>query len=207
MKRTGEATMVSVYGSRADAEKLISRVRKMHDRVTGVTPGGVAYAANDPELLDWVHVTASYGFLEAYNAYVRPVSVAEKDEFYSAGIQVASLYGALGAPRSEAERKEQFIKMHPLLEPSPIVFEFIDIIENTRILPFPLRSLQETVIRASIDILPREVRDRLDLGPHFDLGARERSLLGRLGRLTDRLPAPRPSSRGSKRRRAFSQTV
>lgn len=202
MKRTGEATMVTVYGARAEAEKMIAGIRKMHERVRGVTPDGVPYHANDPELLNWVHVTASYGFLEAYAAFVRPVSAAEKDEFYLAGIEAASLYGAVGAPRSDAERREQFKMMLPLLEPSPIIFEFIDIIERTRILPFPLKALQKTVIRAAIDILPDEVRERLDLGSTHDLGLYERSLLRWLGRGTNGLPVPRRSPRGSKRRAA-----
>lgn len=200
MKRTGAATMMTVYGSRAEAEKMISRICKMHDRVSGVTPDGQPYRANDPELLGWVHVTASYGFLEAYHAFVRPISAAEKDRFYFDGTEAASLYGAVGAPRSEADRVAQFEAMLPLLEPSPIIFEFLDILENTRILPFPLHVLQKPLIRASISILPGEVRDRLDLGADCDLGdlgKRERRLIGWLGRRTDRLPIPRTAQLGS----------
>jgi uncharacterized protein (DUF2236 family) len=200
MKRTGEATMVTVYGSRAEATKLIFRICRMHERISGVTPDGQPYRASDPELLDWVHVTASYGFLEAYSAFVRPLTPAEKDQFYAAGIEVASLYGAVGAPHSEAERAAQFEAMLPLLEPSPIIFEFLDILEKTRILPFPLNFLQKTLIRASIDILPGEVRDRLALGADFDLSDRGRSLVSWLGRRTDGLSAPRPTRPGSKRR-------
>jgi uncharacterized protein (DUF2236 family) len=82
--------------------------------------------------------------------------------------------------------------MQPLLEPSPIIFEFLGILQTTRILPFPLSCLQKTMLRAAIDILPGEVRDRLDLGTGYDLGKRQRSLVRWLGRATDRLPAPRP---------------
>lgn len=209
MKRTGEAMMVTVYGSRTATEELTARVRKLHDRVSGVTPCGQPYHANDPELLDWVHATASYGFLEAYCAFVRPISRPEKDAFYSQGVEAAGLYGAVGAPRSEAERATLFEAMLPLLEPSPIVFEFLDILESTRILPFPLHLLQKTLIRASIDILPWEVRERLELGADYDLGKRERALVGQLGRRTDGLPAPRPPRPGTKRRDGgmFSQLL
>ncbi len=192
MRRTGEATIVTVYGARKDADKLISRIRKMHESVRGVTPNDQPYHANDPELLDWVHATASYGFLEAYCAFVKPVSEKQKDEFYSDGTDAAFLYGAVGAPCSEAARAAQFQAMLPRLEPSPIIFEFIEILETTRILPSPFRLLQKPLMRASIAILPVEVRTRLELGPEYDLGRSERALIRWLGRRANGLPAPLP---------------
>jgi uncharacterized protein (DUF2236 family) len=48
-RRTGLAAMVTIYGARGMAEAMIARVRRMHDRVTGSTPAGIAYRANDPE--------------------------------------------------------------------------------------------------------------------------------------------------------------
>ena len=72
MERTGLAAMVTVYGARSVAEKMIAGVSRMHARVSGTTPDGVAYRADDPELLDWVHATANFGFLEAYCTFVRP---------------------------------------------------------------------------------------------------------------------------------------
>ena len=72
----------------------------MHDMVAGTTPSGEAYCANDPELLIWVESTAAYGFLQAYHAYVRPLSLSERDCYYAEGIAAAALYGATSAPRS-----------------------------------------------------------------------------------------------------------
>src|SRR5258707_757572 len=80
------------------AEKMIAGVRGMHARVNGTTPGGQAYRANDPELLDWVHVTAAFGFLEAYAAFVRSVGDADRDRFYAEAVPAGRLYGAVGAP-------------------------------------------------------------------------------------------------------------
>lgn len=102
---------------------------------------------------------------------------------------------AMGVPRSEAQRVTQFETMLPLLEPSPIIFEFLDILESTKIIPFPFGFLQRILIRAAIDILPREVRDRLDLGSDYDLGERERVFIGWLGRRTDDFGIPRESMR------------
>jgi uncharacterized protein (DUF2236 family) len=60
--RTGLAAMVFTYGCRRDAEATASRVRRLHERVKGITPDGQQYRADDPELLTWVYVTAGYGF-------------------------------------------------------------------------------------------------------------------------------------------------
>lgn len=103
LRRTGLAAMVTVYGARSTAEVTIASVRRMHDMVTGTTPSGETYCANDPELLNWVHGTAAYGFLQAYHTYVRPLSRSERDRYYAEGIPAASLYGATGAPTSEVD--------------------------------------------------------------------------------------------------------
>ena len=86
LRRTGLAAMVTVYGARSTAEAMIARVRRMHDRVAGTTPSGEPYCANDPELLNWVQGTAAYGFLQAYHAYVRPLSLSERNCYYAEGI-------------------------------------------------------------------------------------------------------------------------
>ena len=89
LRRTGLAAMVTIYGARSAAEAMIARVRRMHDTVAGTTPSGEAYCANDAELLNWVQGTAAYGFLQAYHAYVRPLSLSERDRYYAEGIPAA----------------------------------------------------------------------------------------------------------------------
>src|SRR5262245_65868402 len=99
---------------------MIARVRRMHDGVAGTTPSGEAYRANDPELLNWVQGTAAYGFLQAYHAYVEPLSAAERDRYYAEGAAAARLYGATGAPMSEAALDALFGGMAGRLERSDI---------------------------------------------------------------------------------------
>src|SRR5215216_7718343 len=86
LRRTGLAAMVTIYGARSTAEAMIARVRRMHDMDAGTTPSGEVYCANDPELLNWVHGTAAYGFLQAYNAYVQQLSSSERDRGYAEGV-------------------------------------------------------------------------------------------------------------------------
>ena len=202
MQRTGFAAMVTVYGPRSMAEPMIARIRAMHEKVRGTAPDGQAYHANDPVLLDWVHVTASFGFLEAFSRFVRPVSEQEKDAYYAEGRAAAELYGATGAPRTERERVGQFEKMLPLLERSEIIFEFLGIMNQTRILPGPSRVLQRILVRAAIDLLPRPVRGRLDLGEAYDLGGYERRFVSGLARSLGTIaPAGSPSRQAGRRLR------
>src|SRR5262249_36783353 len=105
LRRTGLAAMITVYSARS-----IARVRRMHDRIAGLTPAGKAYHANDPELLNWVQGTAAYGFLQAYHQYVGELSSLERNCYYAEGTQAASLYGA-SAPPSEGALEMRFEAM------------------------------------------------------------------------------------------------
>ncbi len=190
MQRTGIAAMVTVYGPRRTAEKMIAGIGRMHARVQGTTPDGVAYRADDPELLDWVQATASFGFLEAYCRFVRPLGAADRDAFYKEGSQAARLYGALAAPSSCAAMDELMQAMGPKLERSEIVFEFLEILHRTPIFPWPLGGVQSMLIRAAVEITPGWVRDRLGLDASFGLGAIEPSIIRSLGVLADYVVLP-----------------
>ena len=67
-------------------------------------------------LLDWVQATASYGFMEAYSAFVRAFSDEERNRYYAESERVALLFGATGAPLSLASRS---------LRPSPVASKAI----------------------------------------------------------------------------------
>jgi uncharacterized protein (DUF2236 family) len=190
MRRTGLAAMVTVYGPRSVAEKMIAGINRMHGRVTGQTPAGIAYRASDVELLDWVQVTASFGFLEAYCAFVKPLSKADRDQYYSESVKGAALYGATGAAHSVIAQQAQFATMLPKLERSDIVFEFLDIMRRTPVFPAPLRRFQAMLIRAGVDILPADVREVLGLDAQFTLKPWERRLIGFVARLSDRIRIP-----------------
>lgn len=187
LKRTGLAAMVTVYAPRETAEGMIAGVSRRHAKVRGVTDGGAAYAADDPDLLDWVQATASWGFLQGYHRFVAPLSAADRDRFYAEAAPAARLYGALNSPTSEADLERAFAAMAPRLEPSPVIREFLDIIRRAPALPPGLRLLQPLLVRAAVDILPGWARERLDLGPADGLSAWRIPVVKALGRAADRL--------------------
>jgi uncharacterized protein (DUF2236 family) len=186
LRRTGLAAMVTVYGARSTAEAMIAHVRRMHDKVAGMTSSGEAYCANDPELLNWVHGTAAYGFVQAYHAYVRPLSLQERNCYYAEGMTAAALYGATSAPASEAELEILFEATAGRLERSDIVFEFLAIMRSAPILPLLLRPVQHLLVRAAIDLTPRWLQTILGLNGY---GVRrwEAELIRQAGAFADRL--------------------
>ena len=186
MRRTGLAAMVTVYGARSTAEPMIARVRRMHDRIAGTTQSGEAYHANDPHLLNWVQGTAAYGFLQAYHTYVRPLSLEERNRYYTEGALAARLYGATGAPASEVDLETLFRAIRDRLERSNIVFEFLAIIRHAPVLPLLLRPVQHLLVRAAVDLTPHWARTILGLSGHH-LRAWEAEAVRQVGAYADRL--------------------
>jgi uncharacterized protein (DUF2236 family) len=189
LKRTGLAAMVTVYGARSVAEAMIAGVGRQHARIEGVTPGGTAYRADDVELLDWVQATASFGFLTAYHALVRPLSREDRDRLYAEAAPAARLYGAVGAPTSEAEWEAQLAAMLPRLERSAIVLEFLTLMRGVRIAG-PLSRLQHPLIRAAVGLVPAEARAVLGLGREWLPRPLELPMIRAAARLADRTPIP-----------------
>jgi hypothetical protein len=88
LRRTTAFVAGTTYAGRSEADRLIARVAAIHARVRGTLPDGRAYAADDPQLLTWVHATESYGFLQGYRRYCRdalPAGAADKPVAMAAG--------------------------------------------------------------------------------------------------------------------------
>jgi uncharacterized protein (DUF2236 family) len=187
IQRTGFAAMITVYGPRNKAETLIARVRRIHAAIGGATPDGQTYRADDPRLLAWVHATASFGFLEAYNAYVRRLSPEDCNRYFADGVTSALMYGAEGTPASQAEMAALFKKMTGTLDSSPVLLEFLDIMERTSVLPSPFNRMQGMLVKAAVGILPPLVQEQLGLKERWSLSSWERHVIAGLGMFADRI--------------------
>lgn len=187
LQRTGLAAMMTVYGARSQSEAMIAKVVGMHRNINGVTPAGEPYSATDPELLGWVHSTAGFGFLEAYNAYVRTVGEGDRARFYSEGACSSRLYGAIGAPTSQREIDALFAAKIMRLGSSPTMLEFLDIIQRVPLVPRPAAMMQRWLVKAAVAIVPGTIRARLGLGAEWDLTHWQRRLVRSSGLLADRM--------------------
>lgn len=186
LRRTGLAAMITVYAARSRMEATAARVRAMHARVSGTTPGGAAYRADDPDLLRWVQATAAFAFLAAYRRYVGPVSSVDGDRYFAEGAAGSALYGVESVPTSEREFATLLGAMLPRLEPSPILEELLAILRTAPILPASLRPVQQVIVRAAVDLLPAKARDRLRLNRHGRLTMAEAAMLKTIGATLDR---------------------
>ena len=156
----------------------------------GETPSGETYSALDVELLDWVSATASYGFLTAYDRFVQPVSDVDKTRFYAEGDAVARLYGVQHPLTCEADFHTMLDSLLPRFEPHPINTEFLDIMKSGRAARGVPKGLQSAIVHAAVSILPDAVRERLELGPEYDLSPRGERVVRFMGTLAERIPVP-----------------
>jgi uncharacterized protein (DUF2236 family) len=134
-----------------------------------------------------VHATATFGFAEAYSRYVEPLSQAEYDGLYSEGVATARLYGAVGAPRSIVEAKLLFHSMRDRLEPSPVVFQFLQIMGEAPAFPGPLLWMRGMLVRAAVEMIPDWIRERLGLTARYGLRAREKWIVKLAGTVSNRI--------------------
>jgi uncharacterized protein (DUF2236 family) len=106
LRRTARFIALTTYGGRMEAEAMIARVRSIHDHIEGRLSDGTPYAANDPALLAWVHVTEANSFLNAWIRYAEPdMSASDQDRYFAEMAQVAVGLGADPVPRSRAEAR------------------------------------------------------------------------------------------------------
>lgn len=182
MQRTGEATMITTYGPTKAAEARVAMVTRMHQRVSGVTPEGQAYTALDPELMTWVHLTAGYGFLNAYVRHVEPgLSRADQDRYYAEGARLGEAFGAVDPPASVAEVEACIETMRPNLRPHPIIGEFLQIVSTNSPLGLLGRVIQPMAAQAAIDLLPSWAKSELELPDRPLAGAAVRPLMRGMG--------------------------
>ncbi|TJW07288.1 MAG: DUF2236 domain-containing protein [Mesorhizobium sp.] len=206
LQRTGLAALVTVYGPRTKAKAMIEGVVRMHGRISGRTSEGEPYHATDPELLDWVQATAEFGFMEAYHTYVHRLHFFERDAMFAESRPVAPLYGAVGAPTSQAELYALFDVMRPRLVASPIVSEFLEIMEEVPALPGVARPLQRPLLKAAVEILPRWVRKRLALGDHWTAKPWEHAFVKTTAAICDSIVLPSSPAVQSCRRLGLSES-
>ena len=101
LERTAAALNTVMFGTRAAADRVTARIRRVHSRVRGELnetvgpfPAGTPWAADDPELLLWIIATLVDSSLLVYERYVRPLTQAERQEYWSDYRTVGRLFGS-----------------------------------------------------------------------------------------------------------------
>ncbi len=116
LRRTTMFVSATTYAPTRDAERIIARVDKIHDRIHGTTPDGQAYSAHDPDLLTWVHCTEMASFLAGYKRYRRAdLPRAVEDRYFDETRIIAEALGARDVPASRTEMDAYFAAMQDQL--------------------------------------------------------------------------------------------
>jgi uncharacterized protein (DUF2236 family) len=115
-ERTAAFLTATTFGSRAEAEAAIARVRRVHAAVNGTASDGRPYRAEDPALLTWVHAAEIRSFLTSALIYgPQPLSAVDQDRYVNEMARVAIALGAVDVPRSVSDLDEYFEAVRPEL--------------------------------------------------------------------------------------------
>ena len=116
LQRTSTFLAVTTFGTARDAQRAVDKVRGIHRRVHGVAPDGRPYRADDPHLLEWVHIAEVDSFLLAYQRYgANPLDRDGRDAYVADTARVATALGVPDPPRTEAELRERIEAYRPEL--------------------------------------------------------------------------------------------
>ncbi|GAA3929864.1 oxygenase MpaB family protein [Actinoplanes auranticolor] len=116
--RTSEYVGTVLYGSTDEVERVASRIRRMHSRMTATDPRtGERFRIDEPELLRWVHVAEVESFLSTARRAGLKLTDEEVDGYYTEQLKAAELVGLDPAtvPGTAAEVAAYYEEMRPQL--------------------------------------------------------------------------------------------
>ncbi|MDP1028090.1 oxygenase MpaB family protein [Sphingomonas sp. KR1UV-12] len=156
LRRTAQFISVTSYGSTEAAERMIARVRGVHDRVRGTLPDGTPYSANDPALLAWVHGVEVDSFLRAHLRYRDPaMPMVRQDAYVDEMAVIAERLGAGDVPRSRAALSAYLLAMRPALR---VDHRTREVARRLIDQPSPSRlnaPINAVMMQAGIELMPR----------------------------------------------------
>lgn len=160
---TSRFVAVTTFGTTADAERAVARVRRLHHAIRGRTDDGTPYRADDPHLLEWVHAAEVDSFLTAYRRFgVGRLSAAEADEYVAQAGTVTMRLGAGHVPATVAELAETMAAFRPELAGTPQAREAVRHL-LTAPLPWAARVPYGALCAAALASLPGWARSLLGL--------------------------------------------
>jgi len=116
LQRTADFLTATTFGPASQAQRAVDVVKRVHRRVVGTTRDGRAYSANDPHLLEWVHIAELDSFLAAHDRYgVARLVGAERNRYVAEAGVVAAALGVLDPPATEAQLRERIAEFRPEL--------------------------------------------------------------------------------------------
>jgi len=164
LQRTSTFLAVTTFGTAADAQRAVDRVRGIHRRVHGVAPDGRTYRADDPHLLEWVHIAEIDSFLLAHQLYgAQPLDQDGRDAYVADTARIAHALGVPDPPRTEAQLAERISSYRNELHGTDAAREAARFLLLTPPLPLLARVPYGVLASASVAMLPAWARMPLRL--------------------------------------------
>jgi uncharacterized protein (DUF2236 family) len=162
LRRTSLFIAGTTYGGLHDAEQLIDKVRRIHLQVVGHAADGRPYAASDPGLLTWVHVSEVSQFLAGYLRYVDPqLPLAEQDRYYREVALIAERLGAQDVPKSVQTIADYLQRMRPQLLCDERTCEVVRLLHDAPMPSLLAKPFGGLMMQAGVDLLPDWASDLL----------------------------------------------
>jgi uncharacterized protein (DUF2236 family) len=176
------------FGTREQAEQACAFVGRLHVKVRGSYAVGetrLAYSANDPTLLSWVHVAFADSFLRCHQTWGRAIP-GGADRYVDEWARAGELMGVANPPRSEAELRAQLAAFGPQLRSDQLVLDAVRFIRKPplgRSTAFGYR----VIFAGALSTIPRQYRRMLGVRrPWWPAITTTRLMLWFLGRLLGR---------------------
>ena len=155
LQRTSHFLAVTTFGTVDDAEEMIARVRRIHERVRGRAPDGRPYSASDPHLLRWVHLAEVDSFLAAHSTYgAQTLDPSDRDGYVSDTARVAEALGVVDPPRTEGDLRDQLAAYRPELEGTAQARAAARFMLLNPPVPLPLRPGYGVLAAAAVALMP-----------------------------------------------------
>jgi uncharacterized protein (DUF2236 family) len=180
--------LTTSFGTRDQADQACAFVGRLHVKVKGSYAHGesqVAYSANDPTLLSWVHVAFADSFLSCHETWGRAIP-GGADRYVEEWARTGELMGVANPPRSEAELRSQLTAFGPQLRSDQLVLDAVRFIRKP-----PLGSTTafgyRVIFAGAVSTIPRQYRRMLGVRrPWWPAITTTRLMLWFLGRLLGR---------------------
>ena len=157
---TAGYVLTVTYGDTAAAESAAARVRAVHTHVRGTDAvTGLAYRAEDPELLLWIHAGMVDSIARVVQRYGRSLDVADADSYVAEMARFAEIIGvpATMVPASVAALTE-YLQSVELRQVTPAASEAIAIVLDPPGLDAATRELWHDLGQVAVGTLPAWAR-------------------------------------------------
>lgn len=196
LRRTGLSTLASVYAPKSQFERHVEKINVVHGHIKGTTESGREFCAADPELLSWVHNTSTYSFIEAARRYGSDLRNVDCDKLVAEQHSSGQYFGADVLPDTY-ETLTDYINYVGLgghdslsVEAHPVLNSLMDLTRSAPIFLPHFRWLQSVFLRAAVDIIPSNIKNKIGLSEEFGMNAVQRKFVKQIGKFSDQVFVP-----------------